>query len=140
MRTLRVVCLVATLIAAACRGTNPDRAQPDATAARAMREAEGGQGDSYSVREMLQACERQEGVTFLYDEDVARELDRQVSVTHFACFVDEPLERESIIPDSVSMIQPLLWRWREKANSDLMIDRDPLPGTKTYRIYRLPRD
>jgi hypothetical protein len=22
---------------------------------------------------------------------------------------------------------------------DLMIDREPLPGTNTYRIYRLPR-
>jgi hypothetical protein len=90
----------------------------------------------------LAACTRNSGASFVFDEDIEREL-AQTRITWISCFVSAGTKRSDIesVHDSevdVEMIQHAILRGRAH-DSDLMIDREPLPGTHTYRIYRLPK-
>ena len=64
----------------------------------------------------------------------------EIGCTFISCFVSDGTKRSDLEPPAgIEIVQQLILRTRHKAGTDLMIDREPLPGTNTYRIYRLPR-
>lgn len=94
----------------------------------------------HTFREYLDACTREYGTEFLLLDGVERELGR-VSSTVTWCFVEPGTKASELqLWADIHFVQAGILRWRAKSGVDLMIDREPLPGTNTYRIYRLPRD
>lgn len=94
----------------------------------------------YTFRDLLDACTRDHGTKFVFLDDVERDFPR-LNFTETSCFVLEGTKRSDIqLIADIQDVQASVLGARDRAGLDLMIDREPLPGTRTYRIYRLPRD
>lgn len=121
----------------ACRtSTDPEPKFPDTVSPLGF---PGCQSCDFTFREMLEACTRSQGVSFVHDDDAAREFDGWRGTT-ISCFASRPLTREEVVPADIQAVQQFVWRSRAATGRDLMIGREPLPGTKTYRIYRPSRE
>lgn len=140
MSAPRVVCLIAVLMCTGCRAAVATSAEfPEAADPGTIEWAGGCQTFGCSFPELLEACERREGVTFLCDREPERDHDAVLSGRFTACFATKPGKHGIDSLGSLAIVRQLLLRSRAKTDHDLMIDREPLPGTKTYRIYRLAR-
>jgi len=92
----------------------------------------------HTFRELLEACAREDGTEFLLLDNVERDFPR-MNFTQISCFVAKGTKASELtVWANIGIVQNTVLRTREKEGLDWMIDRDPLPDTNTYRIYRLP--
>lgn len=94
----------------------------------------------HRLRELLQACTHAFGTEFLRLDAVERDLGGIPSrmISRFVPPGTRASERQ--LSADNPCLQARGSRIRAKSALDLVIDREPLPGTNAYRTHRLPRD